>query len=503
MKTVRVLQLGTKDYRESMQLAECAEWYYEPCFSELPEKDFDVAVLDREVTEEEFDYLIRFLRAYCLFVTKTVSVRGNSITGELFIRKKGKKISEEELTHLLREDLPDYFSGSYGEKFQPQELSVAQGFQGRILWRGFQCVDLDGDYGDELTQILFWRNNIPLYEKSAIEFWLEYAKDDTVEIALEISLIRFRYGADPILEKVWTFSEDELRDIVYVENTGEKRGHMFASIKAKGQGHLRITALHDRYSRRGKGNFIPGGQRAVTSEREEIFYYFDPGNLRPPLNVYFSGYKTQEGFEGYYMMRRIGHPFLLISEARVEGGSYYMGSEEYENMLEQIIRDHMDELGFLNSQVILSGLSMGTFGALYYGCRIRPNTILMGKPLASIGNVADNKRIKCPEGSHSWLDVLHKMNGSLSQDAVRRLNNRFWDRFDCTDWSKTRFAAAYMIEDDYDGDAYQQLQTHLKDAGAKIYGKGLHGRHNDNTPGIVSWFLKQYREIIRKDFGEI
>ncbi len=502
MKTVRILQVGTEDYSKSMQVAECAEWYYEPCFSKLPEKDFDVAVLGREVTEEEFDYLIRFLRAYTLFVTKKVLLKNGSITRELFVRKKGKHISEEELAHLLKEDLPDYFPGSYGEKFQPRDLSVAQGFRGKISWTGFECIDLDGDYGEELTQIVFWRNNLPFYEKEAVEFWLEYAKDETVEIALEIALIQFEYGTDPSLQEVWTFSEHELRDIVYVENTGEKMGYLFASMKAKGRGHLRITALHDRHSRRGKGHFIPGGKRAVTLEREEIFYYFDPGNLKPPLNVYFSGYKTQEGFEGYYMMRRLGHPFLLISETRLEGGSYYMGAEEYERMIEQIIREHMEELWFQNSQVILSGLSMGTFGALYYGCRIRPNTILLGKPLASMGNVAANKRIKCPEGTHSWLDVLHKMYGSLDQDAVERLNNRFWDMFDGTDWSRTRFAAAYMIEDDYDGDAYERLQTHLKDAGAKIYGKGLHGRHNDDTPGIVSWFLKQYREIIRKDFDE-
>ena len=68
------------------------------------------------------------------------------------------------------------------------------------------------------------------------------------------------------------------------------------------------------------------------------------------------------------------------------------------------------------------------------------------------------------------------------------------------DWSNTRFAVAYMIEDDLDSDAYEKLLFHIKDAGVRIYGKGLHGRHNDNTPGIVGWFMNQYREIIRNDF---
>lgn len=502
MGTVRVLQLGTENFFETTQVSECAEWFYEPDFSELPERDFDVVILDREIVQEEFDFLIRFLRAYCLFVTESVPLVKKSLTGQLFIRKVGKRVSAEELKSLLEEELQDYFPGSYGEKLQPQYMSVSQGFEGRISWRGLEGFDLWGDYGDELKQVVFWRNNIPIYENQTIEFWLEYAKDDTVEISLEISILRFVYDTLPESQEVMSFSEEDLENIIYIENKSKVKKHMFVSLRAKGKGHLAVIALHDRHSRRGKGLFVPGGRRAVTSDREEIFYYFDPGNLKPPLNVYFSGYKTKEGFEGYYMMRGMGHPFLLIAEARVEGGGFYIGSEEYENKMEHIIREHMERLGFKNSDVILSGLSMGTFGSLYYGCKIRPNTILLGKPLASLGNVAKDERIKRPGGS-SWQDVLLKTYGSVDQDAIERMNARFWDIFDRTDWSQTRFAVAYMIEDDLDGNAYENLQSHLKDAGARIYGKGLHGRHNDNTQGIVNWFVNQYREIIQNDFDRV
>ena len=500
METVRVLQLGTEDFSKTMEISACAEWYYEPDFSRLPERDFDVAVLDREITEDEFDYLTRFLRAYCLFVMETTEFKEDGAVRRLFARKAGRRVSFEELKCLLRDDLQDYFSGSYGEKCPPYDLSIAWGFGGSVSWRGYEGVDLNGEYGNEFEQIVFWRYNYPLGENQATEFWLEYAKDDSVEISLEITLLQFAYGTVPTSQNVRIFTEKELDHIVYVENTENKIMYFFASLRAKGQGRLTITALHSRRSRRGKGLFLPGGRRTVTSDREEVFYYFDPGNLKPPLNVYFSGYKTQEGFEGYHMMRRMGHPFLLIAEARLEGGAFYIGSEEYENRIERIIRKHMEKLGFQNSQVILSGLSMGTFGALYYGCRIRPNTILLGKPLASIGNVAENTRIKCSEGSNAWVDVLHKACGSESQSAIRQLNDRFWDAFDRTDWSGIRFAIAYMIEDDLDGDAYEKLLSHIKDAGVRIYGKGLHGRHNDNTRGIVGWFVNQYYEIIRNDF---
>lgn len=502
METVRVLQLGAEDFSEKMQVSDCAEWYYEPDFTILPEKDYDVVILDREITEGEFDYLIQVSKAYCLFLTESVSLKKSVWTRRFFKRKMGKRISDGELQNLLNKDLPDYFPNSYGEKYILQNLSVAQGFDGSVSWRGFEGIDLVGNYGEYLKQIVFWRINIPIAENQSIDYWLEYAKDDTVEIALEITLIQFGYGTDPIFQKVLVFSEKELEDIVCVENESEALAYAFASLKAKGHGRLTVTALHDRYSRKGKGNFMPGGRRAVTSEREEVFYYFDPGNLKPPLNVYFSGYKTQEGFEGYYMIRKMGHPFLLISESRLEGGAFYLGTEEYENMIEQIIRDHMTKLGFRNSEVILSGLSMGAFGALYYGCRIHPNTILVGKPLASLGDMAENERIRRPDVFPTSLDVLHKSYGSLSQEAVQKLNDRYWNAFDQSYWNETRFAIAYMIEDDYDGTAYEKLQSHLKDTGSWIYGKGLHGRHNDDTSGIVAWFVNQYRKILQNDFGE-
>ena len=114
MKTVRVLQLGTEDYSKSMSVSDCAEWCYEPDFSELPEKDFDVVILDREVAADEFDYLIKYLRAYCLFVLETVPLKKGSAIRRLYIRKMGKRISAEELVHFLKDDLPDYFPGSYG-----------------------------------------------------------------------------------------------------------------------------------------------------------------------------------------------------------------------------------------------------------------------------------------------------------------------------------------------------------------------------------------------------
>lgn len=58
-----------------------------------------------------------------------------------------------------------------------------------------------------------------------------------------------------------------------------------------------------------------------------------------------------------------------------------------------------------------------------------------------------------------------------------------------------------MLEDDYDANAYQMLISHIQSEGASVYGKGLRGRHNDNTGGIVNWFLDHYKKVLDEDFG--
>ena len=36
---------------------------------------------------------------------------------------------------------------------------------------------------------------------------------------------------------------------------------------------------------------------------------------------------------------------------------------------------------------------------------------------------------------------------------------------------------------------------------AKILHKGIEGRHNDDTPSVVNWFLKNYKQLLISDFN--
>ena len=495
MDKIRILQIGDVDWQSKYVIPDSIKLVFCPDKIKKEKQVYEIVVLERNLTEEEAEIIHAMSMAYSVFTIEGFEMDG--VTKALFERRLGKVLREDEVQYFLDNEARNYYAVPYGEKFKPAQIGVAQGFKGSIKWNGQYSVSLDGEYGEELNQIAFWRNNIPINKGQAIELWLEYKKEPDITISLSIK--QFVSGSLADVLESWDFSEEELNSPVIIEGT-KGQGPIFCSLKASGRGKLDIIALHDRYSRRGNGVFLVGGQRHVTSKREEIFSYFDPGDLKPPMAVYFSGYKTQEGFEGYWMMRKMGCPFLLIAEQRFEGGGFYMGDSEFEDLMVSIIDSHLNKLGFYPDQLILSGISMGTIGSMYYGCDLKPHALILGKPLASLGDIAANERLNRPKGFPTSLDLLHHYGGGMDKNAIRALNDRFWNKIRNTDFSHTKFIVSYMFEDDYDDTAYNKLLSELNSAGVQVYGKGLHGRHNDNTAGIAAWFKGQYERVLKDDF---
>ena len=496
MNKIRILQMGIEDWNEKYNIPEDVKVTF--CPEELKKEKliYEIVFIEHNLTEAQAKVVYDMSMSYCLFALDSFDM--DDITKKLFERRMGKVLAANDVQDFLDNRAKDYYGNPYGEKFRPGSIGIAQGFKGSIKWNGQFSVSLEGDYGDSFNQIAFWRTNIPLEKNQAIEFWLEYKKAADIEIKLTIK--QFVSGSLSDVMDSWEFSEEDLKEPVVIE--GEKgNGPIFCSLSASGKGKLDIIALHDRHSRRGLGAFMVGGERHVTSEREEIFSYFDPGDLKPPLAVYFSGYKTQEGFEGYYMMRKMGCPFLLIAEQRFEGGGFYMGSPEYERLMVDVIDSHLNKLGFYPEELILSGISMGTIGSAYYGCDLRPHALILGKPLASLGDIAANERINRPKGFPTSLDLLRHYAGGMDKKAINELNERYWNKIRNTDFSHTKFIVSYMFEDDYDSTAYNKLLSELNSAGVQVYGKGLHGRHNDNSGGIAAWFKGQYDRVLREDFN--
>jgi hypothetical protein len=165
-----------------------------------------------------------------------------------------------------------------------------------------------------------------------------------------------------------------------------------------------------------------GGRRLVQSNgmHEELGYYFNAGDLKPPLNVYFSGFRPSEGYEGRWMMGSLGSPFILVYDPRLIGGSFYRG-EELEDDLIDVILKKLYQLGFSKQDLVLSGLSMGTYASFYYGAKLEPHAIVVGKPLANIGGLAVNSRIFSPYDWDLAMDTIIHLKKSTDSKSGQRI----------------------------------------------------------------------------------
>ena len=71
---------------------------------------------------------------------------------------------------------------------------------------------------------------------------------------------------------------------------------------------------------------------------------------------------------------------------------------------------------------------------------------------------------------------------------------------DQQDLTKTNFSIAYMENDDYDPTAFDDLSRHLLNQANRLNSYSLPGRHNDDSAGMLQWFLMRYRQILQHDF---
>ncbi len=501
MNNIYVLFLGTQDWSETHTLPQHVDYLFCDSFNNLSEdeqkKIADVVILDRNILPEELKGLRKITRGYCLFATERVDMQ-DLTTAEYFEGKMGQFLYTADIDVFMNEETPKLFNQPYGEKFLANALDVNCNFKGNVSCRGNFDLLLEGDFGEDFSQIAFWRYTIPVEANQSIDLYLEYHK--TGDVNIKLHAIQFDYGSVDGVRKIWEFNEDELADVVTIGHE-KNRGLVFMSILAKGKGSLNIISLHDRHSRIDRGYFLPGGKRLVSSNGEEFFSYFEKGDMKPPLAVYFSGYRTMEGFEGYYMMRSLGCPFILLTDPRSEGGAFYVGDDELETLLLDEIKGRMEQLGFSRDDVVLTGASMGTYGALYYASRLQPHALVLAKPLTNMGTIAENERLVRTGGFGTSLDILLKNYGSLDKAAVKAFDTRLWKYFDNADWSDTKFIVSYLYEDDYDPDGYANILRHLKSEGVEVFGKGSHGRHVDNSDAVMAWFKSQYYKLLEEDYG--
>jgi accessory secretory protein Asp2 len=509
----RALQIGGIDLETQFQILTDVDWdyldpslfYVESGYLEAIENvlreigDFDLVYVQAAYSAELLDVLRLVSTPYNTYVDKQFwdeQYKNDALIQERFVRSLNYR-SEEERFEKLRAVT---YSGQYGDKISPKYAQVNPNFCGFSQYKGNYVLTLKGDFGERLKPIATFRNNLVYDKDKVIQVWPQYTIEGDVEVEYTFRVMQGGY-TDKIIEEI-VMTQTELEHPLELPQKSFE-SYISVSVKAKGQGTINLGAIHKRWSRLDMGLFILGGERYVDEHREEFMYYLDPGDLKPPLNVYFSGYRSAEGFEGYFMMKKLNAPFLLITDPRIEGGSFYIGSDSYEQGIKNVIQQSLQKLGFEENDLILSGLSMGSFGALYYGAQLNPQSVIVGKPLINIGAIANNMQLLRPQEFGTALDVLIANEKGIGPQNITSLNNKFWNVMNRANTSNTTFAIAYMEHDDYDPKAFDEILPLLTERQARVMSRGVPGRHNDDSPTITNWFVNFYHIILESQFGRV
>ena len=505
-KELILLQIGKEDWSHSYDLPDNMEWVYfrSGLASDVFEKmqadklrGFTAAIADSEASLRALMDLKKVLIPHTLFYDERLAITDHNLLAFLkeICAQPADFSDPQALLGTLSKAL---FRGQYGDKLFPFQTVPHPRFAGQVTYNGHESVTIEGHYGPNFKPVLQWTYNVRVSQDNPVELWLEFEKESSCDCQLVIRSIP--EGSIGDVAQTIIASEEEMRrgaiildqDMTYM---------ITASLELKGQGRIKVGNLHQRWTRFQFGKYVLGGGILHDEKRQEINYFFYPGDLKPPLSVYFSGFRPAEGFEGFGMMRGLGTPFLLFSDPRLLGGAFYMGTDELEQKIRDTIQHYLDYLGFDKSQLILSGMSMGTYPSMYYGADFEPHAIITSKPLANVGTIANRSRLLAPDVFPTGIDVLHLQTQSLEGQKAQELNQKFWDKFKQADFSQTTFGFSYMKDEDMDPTAYEDVTKALYYSGARILSKGTSGRHNDDSTTATTWFINFYRMILENDFG--
>ncbi|PWF99921.1 accessory Sec system protein Asp2 [Levilactobacillus bambusae] len=403
---------------------------------------------------------------------------------------------------LARELNLNFFQGQAGFLFHTRDFQYAAELVTEIEQRGATQLIFHGVSDTKLQWLGSFTSR--LFEAQVPAQWELMPEcdvsDDQTEIEYHIHLDATQSNHHQTL----VIKGDQLHQTTVLPPITENT-NVSLSVFGRGTGDITIGPVHLRRSHGQHGFMMIGGENQILDRHlnQELIFYFNAGDRQPPLNVYFSGYRPNEGFEGQFMMSRLEAPYVLINDPRLVGGDFYVGSKELEASIPKYIHERLAELKFDPHDLILSGLSMGSFAALYYAADLKPIAVIVGKPLIHLGTIAANSRIKRPDDFDVSLDMLLSWTGGTTDEDIQRANQIFWRKFKTGDFSRTQFDIVYMKDDDYDQNAFQVLNDYLIQnfPGAPVIHKGLIGRHNDQTNEVVKWFISQYQRVLTQYFN--
>ena len=454
---MRVLQLGSIDWSKKYELTKNLEWHFNdfPPIEKVDEKD-----PKKNLTKKNWADLKGLVPPYqVLYLPKVLEIADTEES--YFLKSIAAQEITEDPQYLINKLEERYFVGQTGMRVAAVNFKLNDRQVHSFEYLGHGELKLNLDTNNEWINLGVYKTGIYIDPGKRINFWLTM-KNNNFQVRMRIFIQNPGSDGDvkdQVVIDLTKFQKDEyfsqLEVLEYYRNAT-------ISLEVKGSGELTIGTLHARWGRDGAGDFISGGKRIVDpATREDIAYYFNPGDLKPPLNVYFSGAREREGFEGYFLMKRLNAPMLLFTDMR-----------------------------------LAVGISMGTYPAIKYGAKLKPYAINVAKPLLNLGYIARRAALDRPGGFDTIFDVDGAINRSLSFEKLKELDQKTMNELGQSDLSQTRLFVAYMKNDDYDDHAVAELKKSPAVRNAIQFSiKGFDGRHNDD-PAVNYWFIYRLYEIM-------
>lgn len=504
---IQILQIGLEDWTPFLTdlQKEKLEWIYLDLKSATTDSVKHIMTLRKRgafsgvlctdaLNNQILELLELKIEAYSLILDERLE---KVMTAEMKKKKFPLFMNLSNKQKIIEIFVSSFFEWQGGSTLHTNTIMVHPQFKGEKTLFGESFLRLDGDYQSlKNAALLTWQMNMGFMNQISRKIYLQIEHEEGVRIHFVVDILQ--QGSSELIDRR-VYDEKAINegiDIQYKNGFGS----LGFSLIAEGEGRIEVGILHIQDSRNGLGDYLLGGKRIKDKHNQDLYYYFNPGDLKPPLTVYFAGFHTGKSFEAFYRMKKSGAPFLLITDSRLAGGAFYIGSPELEGKMVQVVENSLSYLGFTHKELILSGLSMGSYGALYYAQALTPHAVLAGKAIANLGDVIQNDRLIRPGGFAVGLDIQYSLTGGLSEKESQQLNERFWTVFDRGSYEQTTFVIAHMLNEDYDINAYRDIREHLISKNSRLISKGIVGRHGDNNRAINDWFFGQHQRILREDF---
>ena len=223
------------------------------------------------------------IEAYSLFCSEELDLPSDNPNG-MFRRKMLRKLEKsKEISSCINFLYQVLFSSQYGAKLKIPEIDITPNFGGMVQRNGHVNTQFTGNFGEDFQQLFTYRYNLSSFPV-ALELWQEFEKIRG-NCHIQLVITPMRRGSLYELMDSLIYNEDDLKNLTILESNPEEIGFYAVSIYAKGEGTMSFGPLHWRYSRQGLGNLVLGGGRYSDERGQEFFYYFNPGDMMPPLSV--------------------------------------------------------------------------------------------------------------------------------------------------------------------------------------------------------------------------